>query len=77
MAREAVSIAEGTEYVQTIAEAHLGQADVLRVLGRGEDAANELRAALAIYERKEFELSADAIRARLAELQSEIGSPSQ
>jgi class 3 adenylate cyclase/tetratricopeptide (TPR) repeat protein len=74
LAREAVSIAASTEYVQMIAEIHIGQADVLRALGRREEATEELRAALTIYERKEFELSADAVRAQLAELQPPVGS---
>jgi hypothetical protein len=49
---------------------------VLRLSGRLEEAREAFESALAILERKGFELSADAVRAKLAELQS-AGSPSQ
>jgi tetratricopeptide (TPR) repeat protein len=74
LAREGVGVAAESEYAQFIAEARISLADVLRIADRPDEAAHELEEALHIYERKEFELSADAVRAELAELQSS-GSP--
>jgi hypothetical protein len=76
LAREGVGVAAASEYAQFIAQARIGCADVLRLAGRPDEAARELEEALRIYERKEFETSANAVRAELAELQSS-GSPSQ
>ncbi len=76
LAREGVGVAAESEYAQFIAEARIALADVLRIADRPDEAAHELEEALRIYERKEFELSAAAVRAELAELQSS-GSPSQ
>ena len=76
LAREGVAVAAASEYAQFTAEARIGLADVLRSAGRPDEARRELEEALRIYERKEFELSADAVRAELAELQPS-GSPSQ
>ncbi len=76
LARDGVAVAAATEYAQFTAEARIALADVLRMADRPEEAVHELEEALRIYERKEFELSADAVRAELAELQSS-GSPSQ
>jgi class 3 adenylate cyclase len=74
--RHGVAVAAASEYAQFTAEARVAFADVLRIADRPDEAAHELEEALRIYERKEFELSSDAVRARLAELQSS-GSPSQ
>jgi class 3 adenylate cyclase len=76
LARQDVEVAAASEYAQFTAEARIGFADVLRLAGRADEAAGELEEAVWIYEGKEFELSADAVRAKLAELQSS-GSPSQ
>jgi tetratricopeptide (TPR) repeat protein len=76
LARDGVAVAAASEYAQFTAEARIGCADVLRIAGRPDEAARELEEALGIYERKEFWLSADAVRAQLAELQSS-GSPSE
>jgi class 3 adenylate cyclase/tetratricopeptide (TPR) repeat protein len=76
LARDGVAVAAASEYAQFTAEARIGCADVLRIAGRPDEAARELEEALEIYERKEFGLSADAVRAQLAELQSS-GSPSE
>jgi tetratricopeptide (TPR) repeat protein len=76
LARDGVAVAAASEYAQFTAEARVAFADVLRIADRPDEAAHELEEALRIYERKEFELSSDAVRARLAELQSS-GSPSQ
>ncbi|HEY3070763.1 MAG TPA: adenylate/guanylate cyclase domain-containing protein, partial [Gaiellaceae bacterium] len=62
LAREALRRALATEYLQTIAEAQLSLGEVLRLAGRLAEAGEALQAALAIYERKGFLLSADAIR---------------
>jgi class 3 adenylate cyclase len=76
LARDGVAVAAASEYAQFTAEARIALADVLRMADRPDEAVHELEEALRIYERKEFELSADAVRAELAELQSS-GSPSQ
>jgi class 3 adenylate cyclase/tetratricopeptide (TPR) repeat protein len=76
LARVGVAVAAASEYAQYTAEAHIALANVLRGAGRPDEAERELEEALRIYERKEFELSTDAVRAELAELQSS-GSPSQ
>ncbi len=76
LARDGVAVAAASEYAQFTAEARIAFADVLRIADRPDEAAHELEEALRIYERKEFELSSDAVRAKLAELQSS-GSPSQ
>jgi class 3 adenylate cyclase/tetratricopeptide (TPR) repeat protein len=76
LAREGVAVAAASEYAQFTAEARIAFADVLRLAGRPDEAGRELEEALRIYVGKEFELSADAVRAELAELQSS-GSPSQ
>jgi tetratricopeptide (TPR) repeat protein len=76
LARDGVAVAAGSEYGLFNAEARVTYADVLRMADRPDEAVRELEEALRIYERKEFELSADAVRAELAELQSS-GSPSQ
>jgi class 3 adenylate cyclase/tetratricopeptide (TPR) repeat protein len=74
LARDGVAVAAASEYAQFTAEARIALADVLRIADRPDEAVHELQEALRIYERKEFELSADAVRAELAELQSS-GSP--
>ena len=76
LGRAGVAMAAGSEYAQFTAEARIALADVLRIAGRPDEAARELEKALRIYEQKEFELSADAVRAQLAELQSS-SSPTQ
>ena len=76
LASEGVAVAAVSEFAQFTAEARITFAEVLRTAGRPDEAARELEAALRIYEGKEFDLSAEAVRAELAELQSS-GSPSQ
>jgi hypothetical protein len=56
------------EYAETKAEAYLSLGEVLRLAGRLEEARAALESARAIFETKGFELSADAARAKLAEL---------
>jgi class 3 adenylate cyclase/tetratricopeptide (TPR) repeat protein len=76
LAREAVTRALATEYWESTAEAYLSLGEVLRLASRPEDAREAIESALSVTEQKGFTLSADAIRGKLAELQSS-GSPSQ
>jgi class 3 adenylate cyclase/tetratricopeptide (TPR) repeat protein len=76
LARDGLAVAAASEFAQVTAEARITLADVLLTACRPDEAWRELEEALRIYERKEFELSADAVRAELAQLQSS-GSPSQ
>jgi tetratricopeptide (TPR) repeat protein len=76
LARDALSRALASEYFESMAEAYLSLGEVLKLDGRPEEARAAFEAALDILEQKGFELSADAARAKLAELQSS-GSPSQ
>jgi tetratricopeptide (TPR) repeat protein len=76
LAREALKRALATEYVELVSGAYLSLGEVLRLAGRFEEARGAIEQALAIYERKGLALSAEAVRAKLTELQS-IGSPSQ
>jgi tetratricopeptide (TPR) repeat protein len=76
LAREALARALASDYYEARVEAYLSLGEVLRLGGRVEEAREAFEAALHILEQKGFELSADAARAKLAELQSS-GSPSQ
>ena len=76
LARDALTLALGTEYADMTAIAHLTVADVLVQSGRVGDATSAVDAALAIFDQKELTASADAVRAEFATLQSS-GSPSQ
>ena len=68
LARDAFMRALGSEYAETKAEAYLSLGEVLRLAGRLDEARAALESARAIFETKGFELSADAARAKLAEL---------
>jgi tetratricopeptide (TPR) repeat protein len=76
LAREAVTRGLASEYVDSLAEAYLSLGEVLRLAERPEEAHKAIESALEIFERKGFALSADAVRAKLDQLQS-AGSPSQ
>jgi tetratricopeptide (TPR) repeat protein len=76
LARDALARAQGSEYFESFTDAQLSLGEVFRLAGRPEEAREAFESALAAYERKGFELSADAVRAKLAELQSS-GSSSQ
>jgi tetratricopeptide (TPR) repeat protein len=76
LARDALARAVASEYAESIAEAYLSLGEVLRLAGRPEEAREAFESAQAVLERKGWQLSADAARAKLAELQSS-GSPSQ
>ena len=76
LAQDGLTRALASDYRETTAEAYLSLGEVLRLAGRTDEAQEAVQSALEIFERKGFELSADAVRAKLAELQSS-GSPSQ
>jgi class 3 adenylate cyclase/tetratricopeptide (TPR) repeat protein len=76
LAREAVRRATASEFFESRAEAYLSLGEVLRLAGQPDDAREALQSALAVIERKGWALSANAVRAKLDELQSS-GSPSQ
>jgi tetratricopeptide (TPR) repeat protein len=76
LARDALARAAASEYAESNAEAYLSLGEVLRLAGRPEEAREAFESAQAVLERKGWQLSADAARAKLAELQSS-GSSSQ
>jgi tetratricopeptide (TPR) repeat protein len=67
-ARSAVDIAFRTDFYRSRTEALLDLADVLDTLGRPAEAAEQVRRARAIYERKEHRPGMSLADARLAEL---------
>jgi class 3 adenylate cyclase/tetratricopeptide (TPR) repeat protein len=67
MAREAVGLAEATEYVELTADAYEALGDVLRAAGRHEDAEHALRESLRLHEAKGNLVAAAQIRRRLGE----------
>jgi tetratricopeptide (TPR) repeat protein len=69
LAREAVELTSRTDYLAEQGRSLVGLADVLEVAGRQEEAADALRAALTVYERKGALAPAEQIRERLASLQ--------
>jgi tetratricopeptide (TPR) repeat protein len=77
LARESVALATAAEYFEAAAEAYLGLGEVLRLAERPEEARDALDQALAGIEGKGWDLSASFVRARIAELQSGVGSPSE
>jgi tetratricopeptide (TPR) repeat protein len=62
MAREATAFFEGTDFLTDHATSLLDLAEVLRIAGRPEEAADAVRHALDLYERKEDRVSADRAR---------------
>jgi thioredoxin-like negative regulator of GroEL len=68
LAREAVTIGEQTDAVNVQGDVLYDLAEVLRSVGRTEEAAAALKQALDRYERKKNLFMADRIRAKLAEL---------
>lgn len=62
LAREAVRIAEGTDFLHAHAEAVLRLAEVLRFAGRSEEAAATVAAAAELYERKGNVVAARRVR---------------
>lgn len=68
MGRKAVAAFEGADYLDQMADAHADLADVLRLAGRPDEAAAELRVALGLYERKGHLVGAEKTRRLLAEV---------
>jgi ATP/maltotriose-dependent transcriptional regulator MalT len=68
LAREAVELAAGTTDITLHAGALVDLADVFELAGRRNEAGPPLREALALFERKEDEVSAGRVRSRLREL---------
>ena len=62
LGREAVASFDGTDFIDQEADAHWDLADVLRLAGRDPEAAEELRAALELYERKGHLVGAEKSR---------------
>ena len=76
LGREAVASYDGTDYIEWMAGAHADLGDVLHLAGRNEEANQELRAALELYERKGHVVGATRMRERLTGLGgSETASP--
>jgi tetratricopeptide (TPR) repeat protein len=67
LAREAVSIGEGTDSLIRQGDAHADLAEVLVLVGKHDEAATALREALDRYERKGHVVLAQRMRERLAE----------
>jgi tetratricopeptide (TPR) repeat protein len=68
LAREAVAIGEGTDFLEGQGDANADLAEVLLLGGKREAAAAALEAAVERYERKGNRVSAERARARLADL---------
>ncbi|MBA3364895.1 MAG: hypothetical protein H0U03_03795 [Actinobacteria bacterium] len=74
LAREAVAIARGTDYLDMHAEALLALADVLAVGGRSAQALPIIEEACLLYDRKGNLVMAEKARALLAELREAVPS---
>lgn len=68
LAREAVELAAGTDYIVQHGDALMDLAEVLRLAGRSADAIPAVRQAIELYERKENAVSAGKARVVMAEL---------
>jgi tetratricopeptide (TPR) repeat protein len=73
LAREAVEIGEGTEALNSQADAYADLGEVLALAGRPNEAAETLEQALERYERKENLVMAEQLRERLTALRTEVG----
>ena len=71
LAREAVAIGEGTDFLNGQGDASADLAEVLSLAGRAETATEALEQALALYERKGNAVMAARMRDRLAMLREE------
>ncbi len=65
-AREAIALAEQTDFLQVHARAYLALAEVLRLAGRADEARTAVDAAVALYERKGDVVGAKRAWAQLA-----------
>ncbi len=70
LARQAVAFAEQSDFLHSHADARLDLAEVLRLAGRREEAAEEIRTAVALLELKGNTLGAGQARVLLEELAS-------
>jgi tetratricopeptide (TPR) repeat protein len=70
LARDAVAFAEQSDFLHSHADACLDLAEVLRLGGRREEAANPIRVAISLHEQKGNALGAAQARAMLEELGS-------
>jgi hypothetical protein len=70
VAREAVTLAEGTDDINMHADALMALAEVLRLANRSSEAAAVIQEALNLYEQKGNVVSAGKARALLGELQT-------
>jgi predicted ATPase/class 3 adenylate cyclase len=68
LAREAVNLGEPTDYISFRADQWMRLGEVLRLAGKLEEAAEAVRRALALYERKGNLVSAERARRELADL---------
>ncbi len=75
LAREAVAIGEGTDFLNGQADARADLGEVLALSGRYEDAASELERAEALYDQKGNTVSAQRAHARLLEFRGLSGPP--
>jgi class 3 adenylate cyclase/tetratricopeptide (TPR) repeat protein len=71
LAREAVALAEPTDYLEERAGAHLSLAEVLALAGRGNEGVPAVEEAIRLFERKESVVGVERARARLSELARE------
>ena len=67
-AREAVALAEGTDDLFTLGQAHMALAEVLQLAGRPEDSIKALEAAVEASDRKGNVVTAEKARALIADL---------
>ena len=65
LAREAIELAEGSDFLPAYADALAAFGEVLTLAGRTEEAKRAVNDAIGLYERKGNRLAADAARARL------------
>jgi tetratricopeptide (TPR) repeat protein len=68
LAREAVALADSTDYLDQRGTVHLALAEVLRLAGRESEASAEAQESLRLHEEKGNVVSAERARALLAEL---------
>ena len=74
LAREAVTLAEGTDDINSRGDAAMALADVIRLAERSDDAIPEVQEALSLYEQKGNVVSAGKARALLGELRMRFES---
>jgi tetratricopeptide (TPR) repeat protein len=67
LAREAVALAESTDFLEDHAQAVGALAEVLRIAGQPEESAAALQEAIRLHEKKGNVVAAEALRALFAE----------